>query len=122
VDVANGSAIGEPPSSSAPGSTRAALSRPEILNLFIGTTHVDLAAIHEAVRAGDAAAVARRAHGVAGAAAVLGAHEVLRLARELEHAAAIGDLETCSTLTSGLATAIESFVSGRVDAPELPST
>ncbi|MEO7040086.1 MAG: Hpt domain-containing protein [Candidatus Elarobacter sp.] len=65
----------------------------ELLEMALQTGAKHRRAIDEALSAGDAATVARAAHGIKGSAGNIGANVVYRLAAELDLQARSGDLQ-----------------------------
>ena len=70
----------------------------EIVEIFVETAPEQLEAIETAIAAGDAARVALVAHGMKGGASNFCADRFVAAARELEHAARYGNLETAPQL------------------------
>ena len=84
----------------------------EVLQDFVEACRADMAALDEALAAGDAEAVRRLAHRVKGAARVVGARRVAQVAQHLETAAATaGDLASMRRLAGELAAALASVES-----------
>jgi CheY-like chemotaxis protein len=77
--------------------------------MFASRTRDDLVAIRQALDRADRCAVGRLAHGVAGAACVVGAREIARHALELERLAPSGEQAEILALVSALAASLEAF-------------
>jgi PAS domain S-box-containing protein len=78
--------------------------------LFVRTSREELRQIREALEHSDREPVRRLAHGMAGAASVVGADEVSRLALDLEELAAAGELSCAAELCDELGSALDRFV------------
>ena len=76
--------------------------------MFIKTSRLELREIHDALRRDDRASVTRLAHGMAGAAVVVGADKVSQLAQDLE-SAANDNLDRVPEICEALNRAIEEF-------------
>ena len=79
----------------------------QVLDDFMATTADDLAALDAARGAGDAAAIARQAHRIKGAARLVGAVELAGCADVLEGAAREADWDALLPLAADLATAVQ---------------
>ncbi len=82
-----------------------------LAELFVRAGRDEIRQMREALTCGDRAAVERLAHGLAGAALVVGALEVARIARELEISARLGDLGRDPASCDPLTRALEHFAS-----------
>ncbi len=76
---------------------------------FISTSRDDLQKIESALRDNDSETVARVAHGIAGAAGIVGAPDVLNCARRMEKLARQGDLHGADAWFKALTRAVDSF-------------
>ncbi len=88
-------------------------SHAELASLFVRNSRMELRRIRAALRRRDSGAALRLAHGMAGAAGIVGAQEVLRRARDLENAAKSGDLAGDPAECDALASAIEDFAAAQ---------
>jgi len=91
----------------------------ELVGLFVEDAEPRLAALREAIEAGDAGAVERSAHTLKGSAGNMGASRMSEAAARLQDAAAAGDLEGASGMLDELEAeygrakpALEALVSG----------
>ncbi len=76
---------------------------------FIGSSKNDLQEIETALRRNDGETVVRVAHGIAGAAGIVGAPEVLNCARRIEKLARQGDLQGADAWFKALSRAVDAF-------------
>jgi CheY-like chemotaxis protein len=81
----------------------------DLVSLFAETGAQDVRRIREALGIGDADGARQVAHSLAGAALVLHAEGVVRVARDLEAAAERGDLDGARSLCDALAREVERF-------------
>jgi HPt (histidine-containing phosphotransfer) domain-containing protein len=79
----------------------------EVIAMYLDDTPRQLAALQDAVRAGDAAAVARVAHQLRGSAATMGARELQGLCAELEARGGAGNLGGMDELLAAVGPAFE---------------
>jgi HPt (histidine-containing phosphotransfer) domain-containing protein len=95
------------------GARAVALGTPDprqgLAAMFVKTSRQELAEIRDALRRDDRASVTRLAHGLAGAAVVVGADIVSQLARDLESAAGNDNLDRIPEICEALNGAIEDF-------------
>jgi CheY-like chemotaxis protein len=80
-----------------------------LAEMFVKTSRQELCEIHDALERADRDSVTRLAHGMAGAALVVGAEDVSRLAHELETAAEDGEPSRLSEICRALGDAVEDF-------------
>jgi len=98
---------------SGPNESPAGTRRREVMDLFVRSSREEVAHIRAALERGDATSAARFAHGLAGAAAVLGVREALRLARDLERSANEDDLVTSRMLADTLGHVLDELAGDR---------
>jgi two-component system sensor histidine kinase/response regulator len=79
----------------------------EVIAIYLDDTPRQLAALRDAARAGDAAAVARVAHQLRGSAATMGTGELQGLCAELEARGEAGSLDGTNELLAAVAPAFE---------------
>jgi CheY-like chemotaxis protein/HPt (histidine-containing phosphotransfer) domain-containing protein len=101
----SGRSPGDVPSAGRPSRSRAT----GLSAMFVASSRKEVLEIREALGRDDTRSVQRLAHGLAGAAVVVGAHEVSLLARRLEGLARGGELGRAATTCDELASALESF-------------
>jgi len=87
-----------------PGDAREGLDE-----LFVRNSRRELCEIRDALQRDDRAAAKRIAHGMAGAAGVVGAREIGILARDLERVVESEDLPLCDATCDDLARALDEF-------------
>ena len=80
-----------------------------LAEMFLKTSRQELREIHDALRRDDLASVTRLAHGMAGAASVVGANNVSQLAQDLVSAAKNDNLDRAPEICESLRRAIEKF-------------
>jgi PAS domain S-box-containing protein len=83
--------------------------REGLIDMFLLASRTELREIRDALQRNDSRTVQRVAHGMGGAASVVGARDVRRLARKLEMAAKQGDLPAARTTCDALARALDAF-------------
>jgi PAS domain S-box-containing protein len=80
-----------------------------LAEMFVKTSRQELREIHDALRRGDRVSVTRLAHGMAGAAVVVGADNLSQLAQDLASAAKNDSLDRVPEICEALTRAIEEF-------------
>jgi PAS domain S-box-containing protein len=80
-----------------------------LVGMFLQTGHTEIRQMRDALERKDGRTVRRLAHGMAGAAGIVGAPDVGRLARDLEKAAEAGDFSRGGEICETLARALEGF-------------
>jgi signal transduction histidine kinase/CheY-like chemotaxis protein len=83
--------------------------REGLTEMFIKASRQELDQIRQALRDKKTSTLRRLSHGIAGSASVVGAYEIVQLARELESMAEAADLTRASATYDALARAIEDF-------------
>jgi PAS domain S-box-containing protein len=83
--------------------------RESLVDMFLRASRRELRQIRDLLERKDNRSVHRLAHGMAGAASVVGASDVRRLARELEMMAKEGDLAPATATCEALARALDDF-------------
>jgi len=87
--------------------------REGLLEMFVRNSREELRQIRDALHREDRETAARLAHGMAGAASVVGARELMQLASDLVAAARNGDFTRCFHACDAIVRSLEEFAAGR---------
>jgi len=101
-----------PPASGSGATEETDDPREGLAEMFVRTAREEMSQIRHALDEGDGKTVRRVAHGMGGAALVVHATWVVRLARELETMARDGDLSRAAAICEALDRALDEFAAG----------